>query len=419
MPLTFLFWVVLCATLASAAAADWPCWRGPRGTGQTPAEWVIPKTLPTELKVIWRTAIGAGFASPILSQGKVFHLDCQEGQEVVHALEAGTGKELWRARLDEAFLDAQGAAGPRCTALADGDRIYAQSCRGELQCLTAQEGRLLWQVNFVKDFGAAFIGEKGSAVGAVRHGYTGAPLVDGGRLFVTVGGSDGASVVCFEKKTGKVIWKSQNDVAGYAPPVLATLAGTPQLVVFTAEAIIGLAPTDGKLLWRVAVKTSFGRHVTTPVIHNDLVIVSSHQAGLLGIKVTQQAGGFAAEKAWTAKDSALNFASPVAFGKHLVGPGPGKKLVCVDMEAGTQTWAKDGFFTTAPGYTHAGMIGMGQNILTLTDGGALVLFAAAPSEYREISRTQVCGKNWCNPAYADGRLYLRDARELICVQLVP
>ena len=419
MPAIFRSWVVLCATLASVSAADWPCWRGPLGTGQTPADWAVPQTLPAEPKVVWRVAIGAGFASPIVSQGKVFHLDCLENQEVVHAVEAGTGRELWHVRLDSAFLDAQGAAGPRCNAVTDSDRIYVQSCRGELQCLTATEGTVRWHVNFVRDFGAAFIGEKGAAVGAVRHGYTGSPLVDGDRLFVTVGGTNGASVVCFDKKTGQVRWKSQNDVAGYAPPVLATLAGARQLVVFTAEAVLGLNPTNGALLWRVTVKTSFGRHVTTPVIHGDIVMVSSHQAGLIGIKVAQRETGFTAEKAWVAKDSAINFASPVLFGDYLVGPGPGKKLVCVEADTGTQTWAKDAFFTTSPGSTYAGLIGMSPNVLTLTDSGVLVLFAADGKEYREISRAQVCGKNWCNPAYADGRLYLRDARELWCVQLVP
>ena len=60
---------------------------------------------------------------------------------------------------------------------------------------------------------------------------------------------------------------------------------------------------------------------------------------------------------------------------------------------------------------------MGKNIATLTDGGEFVLFAADPKEYKEISRIQVCGKTWCNPAYADGKLYLRDAKELRRVEL--
>ncbi len=296
--------------------------------------------------------------------------------------------------------------------------MYVQSCRGEFQCLGAADGKVIWRVNFVKDFGAIFIGERGSAVGASRHGYDGAPVIDGDRIIVGVGGQQGASVVCFEKKTGKVIWKSQNDVPGYGPPVIAMICGVKHVVSFTAEAVIGLDTSDGKLLWRVPVKTGLGRHVTTPVIVDDMVMVASHQVGLLGIKISKDGDALKAEKAWTARESAINFASPVAAGEYLYGVGPAKNLICVDVRTGKQAWSKDGYIRTAAGSAHASFIVMGGNILVLTDGGQLALIAADPSQCREIGRAQVCGQNWCNPAYSDGKLYLRDQRELYCVQLL-
>ena len=119
----------------------------------------------------------------------------------------------------------------------------------------------------------------------------------------------------------------------------------------------------------------------------------------------------------------MNFSSPVAVGNYLYGLGPAKNLVCVDISSGKATWSKDGYFTTSADKAHAAFIVMGKNILTLTDGGQLALFAADPKEFRETGRAQVCGLNWCNPAYADGRLYLRDgikgAGELMCVELMP
>ena len=68
---------------------------------------------------------------------------------------------------------------------------------------------------------------------------------------------------------------------------------------------------------------------------------------------------------------------------------------------------------------HAALLAMGKKLLLLTDTGELVLFAANPKEFKELGRAQVCGANWCNPAYADGKLFLRDTRELVCVELLP
>ena len=402
-------------SFGSFVHADWAQWRGPDRTGHVPADVAVPAALPAAPNIVWKVAVGDGLASPVVSGGRIFHLDNQEGKETIHAADAATGKTLWSMPLDDTFKDAHSPPGPRCAPTVDGDRVYAQSCRGELQCLAVADGKLIWRTNYVKDLGASFAGEKGTAAGASRHGYNGSPLVDGDRLYVTAGGK-GASMVCFEKATGKIIWKSQDDVAGYASPILTTVAGVRQIVYYTAEGVIGLDPDKGDLLWRFPIKTGFGRHVTTPVVVDDIVIVSSHQAGLLGIRIVKSEAGMKAEQAWVSKESAINFASPVLVGKHLYGVGPSRNLICIDAQTGKQAWSKDGLFTN-PGRAYAGMVVMGKNILVLTDAGQLLFIAADPAEYREISRTQACGQTWCNPAYSAGRLYLRDAREMRCMEL--
>jgi outer membrane protein assembly factor BamB len=285
------------------------------------------------------------------------------------------------------------------------------------------EGRLLWRVNYTNDFGAIFIGEKGATPGAARHGNNGAPLIDGEHLVACVGGTNGAGVVCFDKRSGKIVWKSQHDQAAFAPPNVATLADVRQVLAFTGDGLIGLGRDNGELLWRVPIKTAFARHVTIPVVHGDLVIVSSHQAGLIATRVLRDGARLKAERAWVSTEAAMNFASPVVVGEHLYGLGPAKNLVCVHLPTGRLAWTKDGYFTTSADKTHAAFLVMDKNVLMLTDGGELVLFAAEPSAFKEISRVQVCGLNWCNPAYADGRLYLRDGLkssggDLLCVRLL-
>ena len=400
-------------------AADWPRWRGPDGTGHVPTGVAVPTTLPAQPKVVWHVAIGEGLGSPVVSGGRVFYLDHQQGKEMVHAADAATGKAVWSVPLDEVFKDGQSVPGPRTTPVVDGDRVYVQSCRGEFQCLGAADGKVVWRVNFVKDFGAVFIGEKGSAAGANRHGYTGSAMVDGDRIIVGVGGASGASVVAFDKRTGQVVWKSQNDVPGYSGPVIATIADTRQVVSFASEAVIGLAAADGAPLWRVPVKTTLGRHVTTPVVVDDRVMVASHQAGLIGISITKQGDGWAAERAWVDRRMAVNFMSPVAVGHYLYGLGPGKTLFAIDVRTGERAWAEKGFFADMTDREFASLLVMGESLLILTEKGQLLLVAADSKQCRVVSKTQVAGQNWCSPAYADGKLFLRDAKELRCVQLMP
>lgn len=396
------------ATLGAVASSDWPRWRGPRNDGHLPPGAPALSRLPEEPKVIWSVPAGEGLASPVVAAGVVLAFDNQAGKETLRALDAATGNPKWSAAIDDPFSDTQGPTGPRNTPVIDGDRVYAVSCRGELQCRKFNDGSLLWRANFVRDFEAVFIGERGSAPGASRHGNNASPLVDGPHLLVCVGGTNGAGVVCFDKIKGDVVWKSTSDQAGYAPPVVATLQGRAQVICYTATGVVGLDRATGEVLWRVPVKTSFARHVTTPIVEKDLVIVSSHEAGLLGIGVARTGDAWSAETRWKSKEAAINYASPVAVGGHLYGVGPAKDLVCVDLQSGAVRWSRKDAFSTSAGKSYAGFIAMGERILMLTDGGEVRLFGASPEAYREAGRAQVCGANWCNPAYADGILYLRD-----------
>lgn len=418
-----LLFVLHAALVFSSLAGqeDWPQWRGPNRDGHVPASEKIITALPAEPKVLWKMRIGPGISSPIVAGDKVIYFDAVDGKETLHAINRETKEELWRAPIDETFHDMQGPDGPRNTPLVDGDRVYAVSCKGQLDCLNLADGKKIWGVNFVADFGASFIGEKGTAPGASRHGNNGTPLIVGDKLYACAGSTNGAGVVCFEKKTGKVLWKSQNDQAAYAPPAFATLAGVPQLLCYTADGLISLNPADGELFWRVPINTAYARHVTAPVWHDDVVVVSSHQVGMIGTRVTKSDGKPAADRAWLSREAAMNFASPVSIGNHLYGLGPRKNLECVEISTGKIMWSQEGYWQTSADKAYGGFLVVGTNILALTDTGQLVMFKATPEKFTEVGTAQVCAANWCNPAYADGKLYLRDGNkgpgDLICLSL--
>ena len=147
-------------------------------------------------------------------------------------------------------------------------------------------------------------------------------------------------------------------------------------------------------------------------------MVGSHQIGMAGVRVAKEGDKLTAKEIWRNKDAAMNFTSPVVVGDHVYGIGPSKNVICIDAATGKIVWEKTGIIQSSADRAVGAFIVMGANILLLTDTGELVLFAAEPKAYREIGRTQVSGKTWCNPAYADGRLYLRDERQLRCVELV-
>ena len=398
-------------------SADWSQWRGPQRDGHVTAGDPLPRRLASEPSVVWRIPAGPGLASPVIASGKVFVFDAQDGQETLRALDRSSGKELWRQAIDAPFTDSQSLPGPRCTPVVDGDRMYAVSCRGELQCRRATDGHPIWRTSYTADLSAVFIGEKGATPGAGRHGNNGAPLIDGDRLVACVGSINGASVVAFEKRTGKVLWKSQNDIAGYAPPLVATLAGVRQYICFTAEGVIGLECDSGRLLWRYGMKTSFGRHAVTPVIAGDRVIVSTHQAGVIALQIRSAPAGQSVEGVWTNREAAMNFSSPIRVNQTLYGLGPARNLVALDVSTGQIGWSQDGWFTSPKDKAYAGFLTDGSTVLVLTDGGEIGLFSGDPGSWKELGRAQISGSNWCNPAWSEGHLILRDAKSWICLNL--
>lgn len=399
----------------AASATDWPQWRGPSRSGHAPLSTPVPSTLPKEVKPVWKVAVGGGHSSPVLAGNKLVYLDENGTREVAHVLDAATGKEQWKVDYADRFQDEWGA-GPRATPILDGDRLYVQSCNGELRCLSLADGKTIWQANFEKDFGVKFLGSKANEGTATRRGNNGSGVIDGNRFVVPVGGTEGASLVCFDKLTGKVLWKSGDDEAAYSSFMIGTLAGVKQVVAFTAEALLGADLETGKILWRVPLKTNAKRHAASPVIFGDRVAVNSHTFGLACYEVTKDSGGFKASEAWVNKDLKINLATPVLVDGYLYCQGPDKDYVCADAKTGHKKWTQTGFGLGKKDY--ASTIAVGNNLLVLSEDGTLLLLAANPEKYLELGRVQVCGNTWSFPAYADGKLFVRDGRSLQCIDLL-
>jgi outer membrane protein assembly factor BamB len=200
--------------------------------------------------------------------------------------------------------------------------------------------------------------------------------------------------------------------------MVATLAGVKQVVAFTAEALMGVDLAGGRILWRVPLVTQAKRHAGTPVIVGDTVTVNSTTIGLVCFKIEKDGGEQKAVPLWTNAGLKINVATPVAAGNYLFSQGASRDFVCVDAMTGRQMWRQNGF-----GENVSSPIVLGGDLLVHTDRGELVLMAADPQKYVEKGRAQVTGRTWSHPAYADGRLYLREGVDrgwkLTCLELAP
>lgn len=395
----------------AARAGDWPQWRGPRRDGHAAPDEPLPDRLPENWEPAWSRPAGGGFASPVIAGGRVYLADEQAGQETLHCLELATGRTVWSQPYAPAFGDEWGS-GPRCTPVVAGDAVAVQSCRGELRVLARADGAVRWGRSFERDYGVRFLGGGDqSDAAARRRGHNGAPVLDGGRLFAVVGNTADAGIVAFDAATGRELWRAQDDEAAYAPPVLAEIAGAPQLVVFTAFALLALAPADGRLLWRVPLRTAANRHAVTPIVDGDRVVVSSHTLGLLAFRVARAGADFTAEPAWARPELKTSLATAVLLDGHLYGQGPDRDFVCVRAADGAIRWRERGFGgRPLVGYTAT--LAAGRRLLALTEDGQAVLLAANPEKYEELGRQQVSGRTWSHPALGGGRLVLRDQRTL-------
>jgi hypothetical protein len=190
-------------------------------------------------------------------------------------------------------------------------------------------------------------------------------------------------------------------------------------VFLTQEGLVSLHPADGKVLWRYPLKDRLLESSVTPVRAGELLIGSAITAGTVALNFKTQEGSILPSEAWKKPELTCYFATPVPAGAaelYLVtGSLTAKQAVlrCVEVETGKELWKKGGV-----GVYHASLLRTGDGkLLMLEEKGNLVLLQPDPKQYRELARARICGDTWAHPALANGRLYVRDRKELVCVEL--
>jgi outer membrane protein assembly factor BamB len=397
---------VLCPALL---AADWPQWLGPRRDGSS-TEKVAPWKGP--LKVRWRQPVGEGHSSPVVVGDRVYLHVKLPGKDVeaLQAFDTDKGKELWSTPYKRGpFKDPFNfGTGPRATPTVVGGKVYTFGITGVLGCFDAKSGKEVWKIDTLKLFKAENL----------FFGASCSPLVEGDLVLVTVG-KKGPSVVAFDKDRGNVVWQKLDDGASYSSPIAFGEGKTRQAVFLTQKGLASLHPADGKVFWKFPFEDELSESSTTPVRVGDLLVGSSITLGSVGLRLKDEAGKPGVSRAWKNGDLSCYFSTPVAVGKdqlYMVNGSLLQKkatLRCVDPATGKELWKRPGV-----GTYHASLLRTGDGkLLLLEEPGNLVLLEPNAKEYRELARARVCGPTWAHPALANGRLYVRDKKELICVEL--
>ena len=392
--------LALCGLLNIEARADWLHYRGPHMNGSSTEK--LPAALNKQGPApLWKASLGTGSSAISVANGRVFSMGNVHEKDTVYCLDANSGKEIWRHEYTLGVDKRMFEGGPATTPTLDAKRVYTVSHQGDLFCLDADTGKPIWYKHYQKDFGGT----------RPQWGYAGSPTVEGKLLLIDVG-AKGGSTVALDKTTGNTVWKSGDDAAGYGSPVVATVAGQRTVLVFKANALVGLDLKDGHELWRAPWKTNYDVNAATPIVFEDKVFITSgYDTGCALLAITP---GKAAEL-WRNKNLRAHINTPVYWQGHIYGldgqAEPGAPLVCLDAATGKKLWSEKNL--------GGSLIAVDGQLVILSERGELLIGDASPSAFKASIRTQVLGgRCWVQPTVSEGKLFVKNNEgELVCLDL--
>ena len=391
--------------VAALPLSDTPYWtdfRGPRRDGHYRERPILTDWPSGGLTPMWKQPIGGGYASFVIAAGRAFTIEQRAQREVVAAYDVATGRELWTSSWQALFRESLGGDGPRATPTWAEGIVYALGGTGELRALDDTEGRVIWQTNILDDSGARNL----------DWGMAASPLVVDDTLVVLPGGSNGQSVVAYDRRTGARVWSALDDQQAYSSPMLVTLAGVRQILVFSAARLMGLSPDRGDVLWEFPWRTDFGINAGQPIVLGEdrLFLSSDYGTGAAVIEVSATGSRFSVREVWRNNRMKNSFTSSVVHEGFVYGLDK-SILACMDAATGELQW-KGGRY----GYGHV-LLASGH-LIVLAENGDLALVRATPEQHEEIVRfPALSGKTWNHPAIAGGYLLIRNLAEMAAYDL--
>jgi outer membrane protein assembly factor BamB len=388
-----------------ACAEDWPQFLGPMRNGISREKGLLPAWPKEGPPLVWQKEIGSGFSGPVVVGDRLILFHRIEDEEIVECLDAAKGKQLWKSSSPTHYVDQFGFdPGPRSTPLVNDGKVFTLGAEGSFQCLNLLTGQKIWSRSLNEEYKAA----------PAFFGVATSPLLEQDLLLVNVGGK-GAGIVAFAKDTGNEVWRATAHQASYSSPVVTTLAGSREAVFLTREGIVLLEPRSGAVTFTKHFRSRMDASVNaaSPVVVGDLIFFSAcYETGAILLRAHKEK----MEAVWQNDESMSNhYNTCIAHDGYLYGfngrQEHGAHLRCVELESGKVRWTSE--------QTGCGSMILAEGkLIILTEGGDLLLVRADPESYKELSRASVLTKPARSPlALANGKLYARDTKKLICWNL--
>ena len=382
------------STLAIASAQDYTQWRGSSGDGSA-SSFSVPRTWPQQLKRTWRVTVGEGYSTPLLSGNVIYSFTRRDGNEVMTALDAETGKERWHSEYPAPYTPGQPAsahgAGPKATPLLIGGRLFTVGISGIVAAFDAITGRVLWRLPGPEE--APFFGAAAS------------PVAAGGLIFVHPGNY--GPLTAIDAASGTIKWTAGHD-GFFASPLIATLSGVKQVITVTQSSVIGVSIPDGTVLWTYG--WPGGEGGTMPVLNGDTVIVGGLNAGVAAFAPKLRNGKWIVEPLWSSKAATSYISNPVIVGNTLYGFSrrASGQFFALDAATGRKLW-----LGPPREATNAAIVKAGEFLFFLKDDAELIVARANSLHLQVVRRYQVAdAATWAQPVISGKRMLIKDVSTL-------
>jgi outer membrane protein assembly factor BamB len=438
----------LAATVGPVRADDWPQWLGPQRDGIWRETGIIDRFPEKGPKVRWRTAIGGGYAGPAVAGNRVYVTDRilasgaknpdnafgrapVDGTERVLCLDDASGKIIWKHEYACRYQVSY-PAGPRATPVVTGGKVYTLGTMGDLFCLDAESGAGLWSKNFPKDYEAP----------VPLWGFAGHPLVDGDKLICLVGGP-GSLLVAFHKDTGKELWRALSEKEpGYCPPMIFTVDGVRQLILWHPLAVVSLNPETGATYWTQSFRVNSNLTIPTPRLADHQLLVCSFYNGSMMLKLDNDKPG--ASVLWKGKSNSeqprltdglhIIMMTPAVKDGYIYGVCSYGQLRCLKADTGERLWETMKATSGGPleRWSNAFLVEHQDRFFLFNEKGDLIIARLSPQGYEQLSRAHILDATnrmasrqresgasvlWSHPAFAHQSMYARNDKEIVCVSL--
>jgi outer membrane protein assembly factor BamB len=403
---------------------DWPDWRGVNRDGIWIETGIVKKFDSGKITQKWSVPVGSGYSGPTVSKRKVYLADLIKNPsqtEGVLCFDEKSGKKIWEFRYPCEYTGVGYPAGPRASVVINNGKAYSLGTMGNLFCFDAEKGNVIWQKDLNREY----------EIRMPTWGISATPLITGDKVILQISGSNNACVIALDKNTGKEIWRNLEDIAAYSAPILIEKNGKKVVVVWTEDSLAGLNPETGEVFWRFPWKTGSGMSIATPVLYNDHIFVSAFYSGSLLVKLGNDYTS--AKKVWQRsgeserKTDALHCVmnTPLIINDFIYGVDSYGELRCLELATGNRIW-EDLTAVKKDRWANIHFVQNGNKTWMFNEQGELIISELSPSGFKEISRAKIIeptkeqlprGVTWSHPAFANKHVFIRNDRELVCIDL--